>query len=78
MVIATKFGINIQGGKMAGVNSKPENIKKAIEGSLKRLNVEAMDLLYQHDDLQQIKEAASQITVHGNRYTEARETMTGL
>jgi aryl-alcohol dehydrogenase-like predicted oxidoreductase len=47
-VIATKFGFNIQDGKMAGVTSKPEHIKKAVEGSLKRLNVEIIDLLYQH------------------------------
>src|SRR5271170_622170 len=33
VVIATKFGFNIQGGKMVGVNSNPENIKKAVEGS---------------------------------------------
>lgn len=48
VVIATKFGFNIEDGKMNGVNSKPEHIKKAVEGSLKRLNVEAIDLLYQH------------------------------
>ncbi len=48
VVIATKFGFNIQDGKMAGVTSKPENIKKAVEGSLKRLNVDVIDLLYQH------------------------------
>ncbi len=48
VVIATKFGFNIQNGKMAGVTSKPESIKKAVEGSLKRLNVEVIDLLYQH------------------------------
>lgn len=48
VVIATKFGFNIQDGKMIGVNSKPEQIKKAIEGSLKRLKVESIDLLYQH------------------------------
>lgn len=48
VVIATKFGFNIQGGKMIGVNSKPEQIKKAVEGSLKRLKIEAIDLLYQH------------------------------
>ena len=48
VVIATKFGFNIQDGKMAGVTSKPEDIKKAVEGSLKRLNVEVIDLLYQH------------------------------
>jgi aryl-alcohol dehydrogenase-like predicted oxidoreductase len=48
VVIATKFGFNIVDGKMNGVNSRPENIRKAVEGSLKRLNVEAIDLLYQH------------------------------
>jgi aryl-alcohol dehydrogenase-like predicted oxidoreductase len=48
VIIATKFGFNIEDGKMNGVNSKPEHIKKAVEGSLKRLNVEAIDLLYQH------------------------------
>src|SRR5205814_7913717 len=48
VVIATKFGFNIQHGKMVGVNSKPEQIKKAVEGSLKRLRVDAIDLLYQH------------------------------
>lgn len=48
VMIATKFGFNIQDGKMAGVTSNPEHIKKAVEGSLKRLNVEVIDLLYQH------------------------------
>lgn len=48
VIIATKFGFNIQNGKMAGVNSKPEQIKKAVEGSLKRLKVDVIDLLYQH------------------------------
>ncbi|NMH28655.1 aldo/keto reductase [Flavobacterium silvaticum] len=48
VVIATKFGFNIQDGKMAGVNSRPEQIRKAVEGSLKRLNIETIDLLYQH------------------------------
>src|SRR4249919_3610201 len=48
VVIATKFGFNIQDGKMAGVTSHPDNIKKAVEGSLKRLQVDVIDLLYQH------------------------------
>ena len=48
VVIATKFGFNIQEGKMNGVTSKPEHIKKAVEGSLKRLTVDVIDLLYQH------------------------------
>lgn len=48
VVIATKFGFNIQDGKMAGVNSRPEHIKVVAEASLKRLGVEVIDLLYQH------------------------------
>lgn len=48
VVIATKFGFDIQDGKMVGVNSSPENIKKAVEGSLKRLKTDVIDLLYQH------------------------------
>jgi len=48
VVIATKFGFNYEDGKSNGVNSKPEHIKQAVEGSLKRLNVEVIDLLYQH------------------------------
>lgn len=48
VVIATKFGFDIQDGKMTGVNSRPENIIKAVEGSLKRLRTDVIDLLYQH------------------------------
>jgi len=55
VVIATKFGFDIspnsdpRGMKGSpGLNSRPEHIKQAVEGSLKRLKVEAIDLLYQH------------------------------
>jgi len=48
VVIATKFGFNYQDGKSTGLNSKPENIRQTVEGSLKRLNIEVIDLLYQH------------------------------
>jgi aryl-alcohol dehydrogenase-like predicted oxidoreductase len=52
VVIATKFGFDVGGGDhrpgAAGVNSQPEHIKKAVEGSLKRLKVDSIDLLYQH------------------------------
>lgn len=48
VVLATKFGFNYVDGKPAGLNSKPEYIRQRVEGSLKRLNVEAIDLLYQH------------------------------
>ena len=46
--IATKFGFNIQDGKMAGVNSRPENIRKVAEESMQRLKVDVIDLFYQH------------------------------
>src|SRR5664280_2965642 len=55
VVIATKFGFDVspnfdpRGMKGApGVNSRPEHIKEAVEGSLKRLKIETIDLLYQH------------------------------
>src|SRR5690242_14388057 len=52
VVIATKFGFDLSGGDhkpgAAGVNSRPEHIKQAVEGSLKRLRVDVIDLLYQH------------------------------
>ena len=48
VVIATKFGFDIQNGKSLGLDSRPETIRKAVEGSLKRLQTEYIDLLYQH------------------------------
>src|SRR5271169_886364 len=52
VVIATKFGFDLSGSDnrpgAAGLNSRPEHIKQAVEGSLKRLKVEKIDLLYQH------------------------------
>lgn len=48
VVIATKFGFNIVDGKSTGTNSRPEQIRKAVEGSLKRLKIDVIDLLYQH------------------------------
>lgn len=48
VVIATKFGFNFVDGKMAGVNSRPENIRKVAEESMKRLKIDAIDLFYQH------------------------------
>ena len=47
VVIATKFGIKLQDGKQV-MDSSPANIRKSIEGSLKRLNIETIDLYYQH------------------------------
>src|SRR5579864_5706221 len=52
LVIATKFGFDLSGSDnrpgAAGLNSRPEHIKQAVEGSLKRLKLETIDLLYQH------------------------------
>jgi aryl-alcohol dehydrogenase-like predicted oxidoreductase len=49
VVIATKFGFHIDAnGKQAGLNSRPEHIKEVAEASLKRLNIEVIDLFYQH------------------------------
>ncbi len=48
VVIATKFGWKIDDGKVNGVTSRPERIRAAVEGSLRRLNVDTIDLLYQH------------------------------
>lgn len=48
VVIATKFGLAYRDGEMVGVNSKPEYIKERVDGMLKRLGFETIDLLYQH------------------------------
>jgi len=50
VVIATKFGFDIDfaTGENRGVSSRPERIRAAVEGSLRRLGVETIDLLYQH------------------------------
>jgi aryl-alcohol dehydrogenase-like predicted oxidoreductase len=50
VVIATKFGfdINPEKPRAFGTNSRPDHIRTAVEGSLKRLRVETIDLLYQH------------------------------
>lgn len=48
VVIATKFGFNIENGKMSGLNSRPEHIREVVDASLKRLGIEVIDLLYQH------------------------------
>ena len=51
VLIATKFGFDIDpatGENRGGMNSRPEHVRRAVEGSLKRLGVESIDLLYQH------------------------------
>jgi aryl-alcohol dehydrogenase-like predicted oxidoreductase len=50
VVIATKFGFDLEGaaGRASGLDSRPETIRSGVEGSLRRLRTETIDLLYQH------------------------------
>jgi len=47
-ILATKFGMRIEDGKTTGLNSRPEHVIEAVEGSLRRLQTDHIDLLYQH------------------------------
>ena len=48
-IIATKFGFSFdQNGVVNGVDSRPEHVREAVEGSLRRLQTDRIDLLYQH------------------------------
>ena len=46
--IATKFGFGVEEGKPTSLNSRPDHIRRAVEGSLRRLRTDHIDLLYQH------------------------------
>jgi aryl-alcohol dehydrogenase-like predicted oxidoreductase len=48
VIIATKFGFRIQDGSINGLNSRPQHVREAVEGSLRRLKTDRIDLLYQH------------------------------
>jgi aryl-alcohol dehydrogenase-like predicted oxidoreductase len=48
VVLATKFGFDLEGGTNRGLNSRPESIKAVAEASLKRLQTDVIDLFYQH------------------------------
>jgi aryl-alcohol dehydrogenase-like predicted oxidoreductase len=48
VVIATKFGWDLESGENRGPDSRPETIRRVVEGSLGRLRTDAIDLLYQH------------------------------
>jgi len=48
VVIATKFGWRIEDGRSAGLDSRPEQIKRVAEASLRRLRTDVIDLFYQH------------------------------
>jgi aryl-alcohol dehydrogenase-like predicted oxidoreductase len=48
VVIATKFGFRFEDGRNVGIDSTPARIRAAVDGSLKRLRTDVIDLLYQH------------------------------
>lgn len=48
VVLATKFGWDIRDGRCVGLDSRPEAIRRAVEGSLRRLRTDHIDLYYQH------------------------------
>lgn len=48
LVIASKFGFKFDGGNIVGVDGSPANAKTAVEGTLKRLGIDCLDLYYQH------------------------------
>jgi len=48
LVIATKFAMRWNGNEMAGLDGSPANARRAVEGSLKRLGIDTIDLFYQH------------------------------
>jgi aryl-alcohol dehydrogenase-like predicted oxidoreductase len=48
VVIATKFGFDLETGHSTGLDSKPETIRRSVDASLKRLRTDTIDLLYQH------------------------------
>jgi len=64
VVIATKFGFSFdEQGRQTGLSSTPDHIKRAVEGSLRRLGVDHIDLLYQHrvDPLVPIEDVAGTV-----------------
>ena len=48
IVIATKFGMGFEEGRVVGTDSRPQHVSEVVEASLRRLQVEHIDLLYQH------------------------------
>ncbi|MEU8800028.1 aldo/keto reductase [Spirillospora sp. NPDC048819] len=48
VVLATKFGFDLSSGRISGLNSRPDNIRKVADNSLRYLDVDHIDVLYQH------------------------------
>lgn len=79
VVIATKFGVHFENGQSGTLltDSRPETIRKAVEGSLKRLRTDHIDLYYQHrvDKKVPVEEVAG---VMGELITEGKITHWGM
>ncbi len=70
VILATKFGFDIDKGKIKGVDSKPAHIRDAVEASLRRLQIDYIDLLYQHRvdpavPIEEVVETMSQLVKEG-------------
>ena len=63
VVIATKFGFRIEDGKMNGTDSRPDHIRAVVDASLRRLQTDRIELLYQHrvDDAVPIEDVAGTV-----------------
>ena len=48
VIVATKFGWRFENGKIAGLDSRPEHVREVVEASLRRLQTDTIDVLYQH------------------------------
>jgi aryl-alcohol dehydrogenase-like predicted oxidoreductase len=48
VVVATKFGFRLENGRRTGIDSSPANVRRACDGSLRRLRIDRIDLYYQH------------------------------
>ena len=77
VVIATKFGSRIKGNRIVGTDSRPEHIHEAVEGCLRRLGTDFIDLLYQHrvDRAVPIEEVAGTV---GDLVTQGKVRFFGL
>jgi aryl-alcohol dehydrogenase-like predicted oxidoreductase len=77
VVIATKFGSRFDGNRIVGADSRPEHIRQAVEGCLRRLGTDYIDLLYQHrvDRAVPIEDVAGAV---GNLVTQGKVRFFGL
>ena len=77
VVIATKFGSRIKGNRIVGTDSRPEHIHEAVDGCLRRLGTDYIDLLYQHrvDRAVPIEEVAGTV---GDLVTQGKVRFFGL